>query len=230
VPGREVTFDGEGGVLFNKCLEDADCFRAYWTALDLVTHAVPGIESAALAEDSADLLAPWQEEERDNGRPDPESDEVDEIEEGVDETIEFAAGRQAEAEDWLAANEPPLVVSDHFSTPAGPALPGPNAPSSPARFVSSERSGRQLVAHLRLSSAGTVALRASMKTSKGRRRVCSASKAATGAGEWPLRCKLSRAAMDRLAQGPLKLKLVFTVAPAGGSAEAIVRSIRLARD
>jgi hypothetical protein len=32
VPNREVTFEGEGGVLFNKCLEDKACFRQYWEA------------------------------------------------------------------------------------------------------------------------------------------------------------------------------------------------------
>jgi len=97
LPHREVTFDGNGGVLFNKCLEDSECFRAYWAALNLVTHTLPGLDPHSFAESTADLLAPWQVAERANGRPEPNADSPEEVSDAVDESLDFIAGRQAEA-------------------------------------------------------------------------------------------------------------------------------------
>lgn len=228
VPGRAVTFDGPGGVLFNKCLEDKECFRAYWAGLNLVTHTIPGVDPIGLAESTANLLAPWQAEERTNGRAEPNSDEPGEIEDGVEETLDFAAGRQAEAEEWLAKNKPvegdPVVdpVSrqpDVAKPPAGPAL-------ALARTV---RSGRRLITDLQVSAAGQVSLRASFKAGKRRKRACTASKRAQAAGELSIRCRLSRAAMERLAKRPLRLKLRIRIALASGGEQIIVRNVKLAR-
>jgi hypothetical protein len=225
--GREVTFDGEGGVLFNKCLEDEQCFRAYWTALNGVTQAVPGIDPVVLAEDTADLLAPWQEDERDNGRPDPAADEADEVEDGVEETLEFAAGRQAEAEDWLAANEPPPIPDSPFSPPTAK---DPTSVTAPALlFVQSGRTARWITARLRLSGPGQVGLRATMRTRKGMKRACASSTRAGAAGELAVGCKLSRAALRRLNRGALRLELTFTLTLADGRTETLVRRIRLPR-
>lgn len=106
-PGREVTFDGEGGVLFNKCLEDEACFRAYWEALGGVRDSIAQLDPTALAESTADMLGPWQKEEEEHGRPEYNAAEIKEDKYGVDGTLDFIAGRQAEADAWLAAHEPP---------------------------------------------------------------------------------------------------------------------------
>jgi hypothetical protein len=223
-PGREVTFDGRGGVFFNKCLEDEECFRAYWAGLNFATHTIPGLDPGALAEDTADLLAPWQEEEQDNGRPEFDANEV---EAGVDETLAFIAGRQAEAEDWLAENEPPPIVDVQLPRPSGTQTP--TGPGAAALFAHSARSGRHLTTRLQLAGAGTVTLRVSMKGPKGRKKVCISSKRALAAGELAIGCRLSKAAMHVLAQQALRLRLTITIALADGRSETLVRSVRFAR-
>ncbi len=181
IPGRKVAFDGAGGVFFNKCLEDKECFRAYWAGLNLATHTIPDLDPAALAEDTADLLAPWQQEERDSGRPEPDADEAEEIEDGVEETLDFIAGRQAQAQAWLDENEPPPIVN--------PVLPGqkdapPSSKSGPALlFAHSGRTGRWVTARLQLSGPGSVGLRATIGTRKGIKRACASSTQAGAAGE-----------------------------------------------
>lgn len=223
--GREVTFDGSGGVFFNKCLEDRECFRAYWAGLNLATHTIPDLDPAALAEDTADLLTPWQEEEQDNGRPEFD---LGEIEDGVEETLDFIAGRQAEAEAWLEENEPPPTVD-----PVSPLTEREASRTSSSGplflFVQSGRTGRWVTAHLHLSGPGSIGLRATMRTRKGAKRVCASSTQAGSAGELAVGCRLSRAALKRLDQAALRLKLTFTLILADGRTETLVQNIRLQR-
>jgi hypothetical protein len=223
-PGREVTFDGPGGVFFNKCLKDKECFRAYWAGLNLATHTIPGLDPGTLAEDIADLLAPWQQDERDNsnGRAEFDGGEVDD---GVEETLDFISGRQAEAQAWLAENEPPPIVHDEPPSTSG--VPTPPGPAG--LFASSGRSGRHLTTRLQLSGAAKVTLHVSMKGPKGRKKVCASSKTIAGAGELAIGCRLTEAAMGALAKRALRLRLVITISLADGRAETIVRRIRFAR-
>ncbi len=231
IPGRKVTFDGPAGVFFNKCLADQECFRAYWAGLNLATHTIPGLDPGALAEDIADLLAPWQQEERDNGRPEPDADEAGEIEDGVEETLDFIAGRQAEAEAWLNENEPPpVVVVDPIDEPLDPgAQPSTGAPAPAALFSRAARAGRHLTVRLRISGPGTATLRGTIRTPKGKRKVCTAGQQASGPGKLALDCKLSAAAMNRLAQRALRVKFTITIVLADGRTETLVRSTRLPR-
>ncbi len=140
--GREVTFDGPGGILFNKCLEDEECFRAYWKALRNATDAIAVLDPHGLAEDTADLLAPWQAKEIADGRPEYDATEIKENKYGVDTTLAFIAGRQTEAEEWLAAHkpvepaEPNPTVNPGNSARLHPPIPrnqrsSLNAPSGP---------------------------------------------------------------------------------------------------
>jgi hypothetical protein len=223
IPGRKVTFDGPGGVFFNKCLEDKECFRAYWAGLNLATHAIPGLDPATLAEGTADLLAPWQEEEQDSGRPEFD---LGEISDGVEETLDFIAGRQAEAQAWLAENEPPPIPGP-FTPPIVKDPPPVTAPA--LLFAQARRSGRWVTARLQLSGPGQVGLRATMRTRKGTKRACASSTQAGAAGELAVGCKLSRAALGRLDQGALRLELTFTLTLADGRTETLVRRIRLPR-
>jgi hypothetical protein len=231
-PSREVTFEGKGGVLFNKCLEDAACFRQYWEALKEVTTAITAFGPQALAESTATTLAPWQAEEIANGRPEYDATEIKEGSFGVDETIEFIEGRQAEAETWLAENEPPPIEVPPINPPSGGSRQTPSVSTPPVPgllFVHSARSGRRLNATVQVAGAGFVSLRASVKTKKGRSRVCEGGTPIGAARKVTLRCKLSKAAMSALKRHVLRLKLIFTVTLADGRTETVVRFKRLAR-
>ncbi|HVY79221.1 MAG TPA: CotH kinase family protein [Solirubrobacterales bacterium] len=236
VPGRAVTFDGSGGVLFNKCLEDDECFHLYWDGLNLVTHTMRSLDPVALAEDTAALLAPWQEEEREEGRPDPEADEAGEIEDGVEETLGFAAGRQAEAEEWLAENEPagegeePSPEEKDSSGSAGntPASIQASPSAGPALLLGrSSRSGRQLITRVEVGTPGRVRLRATFRAGGKRKLACSASRRVRVVGRLALRCRLSDAAMRRLARHALSLRLSIAVVGAGGKKRTVVHDVRL---
>jgi hypothetical protein len=225
-PGREVTFDGEGGVLFNKCLEDEDCSRAYWEAVRDVHEAIVGLDPAAAAQAAADLLAPWQEEEREHGRPEYDAAETKEGKYGVDMTIEFILGRGAEAVAWLVANKPPSIPGA-FTSPI--VKDPPLVPAPALLFAHSGRTGRWVTARLQLSGPGSVGLRATMRTRKGTKRTCASSTQAGAAGELAVGCRLSRAALKRLEQGALRLALTFTLILADGRTETLVQNIRLPR-
>jgi hypothetical protein len=224
-PGREVTFDGKGGVLFNKCLEDEECFRLYWEALRAVTSTIAALGPASLAEDTAGLLAPWQAEEFAHGRPEYDPAEIKEDKYGVDNTVAFINGRQAEAEAWLAAHKPPPADIPRVPPPVH-VQPGP---SPLFLFSSAARSGRQLTARVQVAAAGFVSVRATIKAGKVRRRVCKGGARAGAAGEIALSCKLSRLAIDALEHGALRVKLVFTTMLNDGRTETVVRFKRLAR-
>jgi hypothetical protein len=231
-PGREVTFDGPGGLLFNKCLEDEGCFDLYWAALNGATGAIAALDPESLAEATADLLGPWQAEEIAHGRPEYDATEIKEDKYGVDSTLAFIADRQADAEAWLAENKPPepertpVVVID-------PEGLGPNPTSKSAGptllFERAKRSGRQLTAGVQLAAAGQVGLRASFQAGKHRKQACTVGERGQGPGGLVLRCALSEAAMVRLEHRALPLRLTFTIVPVSGGKETVVQNIRLAR-
>ncbi|HEX4463376.1 MAG TPA: CotH kinase family protein [Solirubrobacterales bacterium] len=230
VPNREVSFDGEGGVLFDKCLEDKTCFRLYWEALKSVTVAIAALGPQALAESTAAMLAPWQAEEIAHGRFEYDATDIEEGPYGVEETIEFIEGRQAEAEEWLAANVPSGEGTEEPEQGGGssgatrqsslksPAKsPAPGSLTVNALFVDHG----VLTSELGLSAPGRVGENVSMHTRKGRRRVCSIeNKPVTLAAT--LRCQLSKAAKRRLGEGDLRLKVTIGFAPQTGGAVAVV--------
>ncbi|HKT83011.1 MAG TPA: CotH kinase family protein [Solirubrobacterales bacterium] len=231
-PGREVTFDGPGGILFNKCLEDEECFNVYWQALRDATDAIAALDPQVLAEDIAGMLASWQAKEIADGRPEYDATEIKEDKYGVDTTLAFMENRRAEAETWLAENKPPEPEPEPQPI-VDTAGPGPNPPAKPAEpsllFERAKRSGRQLTTRVQVSAPGQVGLRATFKVGKKQRRACTTSKRAQAAGELVLHCKLSNAATERLASGALRLRLTIAIALAGGGKETATQNIRLAR-
>lgn len=223
-PGREVTFDGPGGVLFNKCLEDDQCFRAYWRAVRDVRVAIGNLNPTVLAEGSAALLASWQKEEIEQGRPEYDAKEIKESDTGVDATLEFIAGRSAEAYAWLAANIP----SGEQIEPGKPeeksvvTIPPPKPPAPGSLTVNGFTVDRGvLTTRLDFSAPGKVSENVSMHTRKGRRRVCFVeNKPVTLSAD--LHCRLSKAAKRRLGEGSLRLKVTIGFAPQDGGAAAVV--------
>lgn len=238
VPNREVTFGGEGGVLFDKCLEDEACFRLYWEALKSVTVSIAALGPQALAESTATMLAPWQAEEIAHGRFEYDATDIEEGPYGVEETIEFIEGRQAEAEEWLAANAPSgedteepeqgggISGATRQSSLKSPAKsPAPGSLTVNALFVDHG----VLTSELGLSAPGRVGQNVSMHTRKGRRRVCSIeNKPVTLAAT--LRCQLSRAAKRRLGEGDLRLRVTIGFAPQTGGAVAVISRTITARE
>jgi hypothetical protein len=225
--GREVTFDGPGGVLFNKCLEDDQCFRAYWRAVRDVRVAIGNLNPTVLAEDSADLLAPWQKEEIEDGRPEYNAEEIKESDTGVDATLEFIAGRSAEAYAWLASNIPSgeLIEPGKTEGKPGGTVPPPPPPKSPSPGSLAVHGFAVdhgvLTARLSFSAPGGVSENVSMHTKKGRRRVCSIPNKSVALAV-NLRCQLSKAAKRRLSEGRLRLRVVLGFAPQDGGAAAVL--------
>lgn len=233
-PGREVTFDGPGGVLFNKCLEDDQCFRAYWRAVRDVRIAIGNLNPLALAESSAALLAPWQEEEIEQGRPEYGAKEIKESDTGVDATLEFIAGRSAEAYAWLAANIPsgeliePEKAEEKSANTVSPPSPAKTPPAGSLTVSGFLVERGVLTTRLGFSAPGKVSENVSMRTEKGRRRVCAVeNKPVTLAAN--LRCQLSKAAKRRLSEGPLRLKVILGFAPQDGGAAAVLSRTITAR-
>jgi hypothetical protein len=239
-PSREVTFDGNGGVLFNKCIEDEACFRQYWEALKGVAETIATLGPQALAESTAAMLGPWQAEEMANGRPEYDAMEIREGSFGVEETIEFIEGRQAEAEQWLTANEPPAEEpggeeEGGSEEGKGGEAPVEETPSSsgaapiPLNTVPTSGSvniNRLVVVkgaidvHLGVSGPGSVAEWVSMRTAAGRRNVCTVSSRPVAAPTAMVRCHLSRTARRRLALHRVRLEINISFAPQDGGAEA----------
>ncbi len=231
-PGREVTFDGNGGVLFNKCLEDDQCFRAYWRAVRDVRVAIGNLNPVALAESSAALLAPWQAEEIAHGRPEYDADEIKEGDNGVDETLAFIAGRSAEAYEWLAANVPSgeLIEPEKSAKTTSPPAPAKTPPPGFLTVNGFVVARGVLTTRLGFSVPGRVSENVSMRTDKGRRRVCAVeNKPVTLAAN--LHCQLSKAAKRRLSEGQLRLKVILGFAPQDGGAAAVLsRTIIVRKD
>ncbi len=238
-PDREVTFDGKGGVLFDKCLEDEQCFHAYWRAVRDVRVAIANLDPAALAESSAILLGPWQAEESAHGRPEYDAEEIKEGKNGLEETLEFIIGRSAEAYSWLAANAPPgeeiePEKPEEKSTGTPPPPPQPPSPAKVPAPGSLAVNGfivnhTTLRTRLGFSAPGTASENVSMGTERGRRRVCSVEGQAVSFLA-TLRCQLSKAARQRLSEGPLRLRVTLGFVPGDGGAAAVAsRSITAPR-
>jgi CotH kinase protein/RTX calcium-binding nonapeptide repeat (4 copies) len=122
---RRLAFDGEGGVMFNECLDDASCFALYVDAVGEVRSLVVGLGLDSLAASTAALLAPWQEQ-------DPRrEDSLEEIQTAVAATRDFLAVRHCDAEAWLFGSGSGCVVSGGVTAPPiTPAAP-PITPGTP---------------------------------------------------------------------------------------------------
>ncbi|MGH2976562.1 MAG: CotH kinase family protein [Solirubrobacterales bacterium] len=234
VPSREVTFDGKGGVLFNKCLEDNACFRLYWEALGEVTEAVASLGPEVLAEDAAELLEPWQVQERAHGRPDPESDAAGEVEAALHESLDFIDGRQGEAEEWLLGHVPP-------TPPSAPAVIGKGSssvaqsppPTAPNVHPKLRRIDRRALSHgivavdVAVPGPGRLAQLVLIRTAHGLRRACHASRDVSGAGMVTVRCHLPSAIRHRPGNRRLRFQIRIRFTPATGSPTVIKRPLDL---
>jgi hypothetical protein len=235
IPHRIVSFDNEGGVMFNLCLEDEACRQLYWEALGKVTDAVEAIEPGEFLTSTAAMLAPWQQREREFGRPERTASQV---EAALSETAEFIANRPAEAREWLAANEPPAPEEEGEEEPQTPPVltpsppgpsPAPGPPSGPGHLGRNKRAGSHLTLGIGLAGPASVRVLATMGR-EGRRVVaCKGSADFAAGGRQEIVCTLSPAALERLSEHALPLRLRVAVFPLAGGREVLARSIRLTR-
>jgi spore coat protein CotH len=104
-----LEFDGDAGVLFDRCLADSSCAEMYRRSLrDLKARIVAG-RLDSLATTTAALLKPWQELEQGNGGR--HEYDLGQIETAVQATRDFVAARPAELDSWLAAQPSPVPAS-----------------------------------------------------------------------------------------------------------------------
>lgn len=123
---RRLAFDGEGGVMFTKCLNDTTCLAWYRDAVREVRSLVAELDLDSRAADTAALLAPWQEQ-------DPRREySLEGIQAAVGATRDFLAVRPRDAEAWLSAPAPPLGPGP---TRPGPPAPPPSCKGIPATIV-----------------------------------------------------------------------------------------------
>lgn len=240
IPHRIVSFDNEGGVMFNLCLEDEACRRLYWKALSSVTDAVEAVEPDEFLTATGAMLAPWQQREREFGRPETTAPQV---KAALAETAEFIANRSAEAREWLVTNEPPAPEEENEEggeeePPQAPpaatsSIPGPSpAPSPPLRpghLGRSKRAGNHL--RLGISLAGPASAQALGTMGRAGRWViaCKGNADFTTGGRKSIDCALSPAALERLSEHALPLRLRVVISSVASGREVLVRSLRLAR-
>ena len=189
-----VAFDGEAGLLFDRCLADPDCLAMYRKALAEVRQTSAGLGLDALAQSLAASLQPWQ-------AIDPRREHSPaEIAAGVDATREFISERPGELTEWLGDGPAPGGPEVPRDTPVATAtLSVPVAKADqPAQVGRSTLVRGVLVSRLSVPEAGQLIQRAQIKTAKGDAKICSTSVEAGGGGQLTLRCRLSAFALRRL--------------------------------
>lgn len=210
---NHLPFDGPAGLMFEKCLADSGCEAAYVGALEDVQVTVPQLKLDTLAVCTAEMLAPWQRiEEEESTRFEYDAGE---IADAVAETRTFIASRPDELADFLGdagpaqpapvdscpAEEPevPLVTS---LVQMGP-LTEQRVAAKAGTLGRIARKGKRLQVSVFSPAAGPLKLTARIAGRRGAL-VCS-SRTTVGAGTSTLPCRLSRAAVEALEEGPLRL-------------------------
>ena len=92
-----ATYDGHS-IMFTRCLADTTCAALYRNAVDTVTSTIGALHLHALADATAIVLAPWQQQ-------DPRREQsLEDIDVGVADVRHFLDVRPGDATAWLEAN------------------------------------------------------------------------------------------------------------------------------
>lgn len=230
---NHLPFDGEAGLMFEKCLADSGCESTYKGALELVQTTVPALKLDTLAVCTAEMLAPWQQlEEEESSRFEYDAGE---IADAVAETRTFLAGRPGELADFLE-NTAPTEAAPVDTCPVDEPEPEqpfvqvrgegppPTEQSPAAKLGSISRKGKRLRVSLVSPRSGRVKLTAKTMGRRGVR-VCGR-RTRVEAGKRTVSCRLSRAAIKKLEDGPLRLQVRVRFLAAGTS---FARKVRLPR-
>lgn len=231
---NHLPFDGEAGVMFENCLADSGCEALYENALGDVQTTAPLLKLDTLAVCTAELLAPWQQLEREEGNR--FENDAGEIAGAVAETRGFIASRPDELADYLgntAPGEPapaetcPVAAPEQPFVPVRAAGPPPTERSPAGTLGSISRRGKRLRVSVVSPGSGPLKLTATISGRRGAR-VCSRL-TTVEAGERTVSCRLSRAAISKLEDGPLRLSVSVRFLDDGASLSRQARLPRLRR-
>ena len=145
---RHLAFDGQAGLMFNKCLADPACEALYRQELRAVGKTISNLDLNSLALKTAALLEPWEQQEQANSR---HEHDLTAIQNAVDQARGFIADRPGELAAFLGPEEPPRLPQAVETAPesAAPSL------AVPSLFVGhSRREHAALVTYLRLPGPG----------------------------------------------------------------------------
>lgn len=217
---QRLSFDGPGGLLFNKCLADPACDALYRTELRSVGNTISGLGLGALGAQTAALLEPWES-------ADPRLEHPGSVKGAVADTLAFVADRPGELAEWLGAEETPF---DAMTTASLRTEPEPKATAVPSLYVGHSRlEGRVLSTHLWFLEAGRVSQTAKVKRKRSSVKACSVKAKVTRTGPFTLRCKLSAAIFRRLRAHGLTLRVLTSFSPKTAAPESSFDRVRLAR-
>lgn len=235
------SFASKGGLLFEQCLAEEACFAAYAAALEATEESTTGLGMVAKAEALAAQLAPWQEQEL----ADSERAEWDlrDIEDGLEDTLEFFDERPDVLAGWLDTGElpeepkeePEVIEPDEVIETPNPFEEVPRVPQPigiDGRLeLDRSRLGRGLaLVRAAVSGPGTLSLVGNYGPAEARRRACTVAARQVQAGRAILHCRLYAATRRRLARAPLTLRLSVSFKPGdGGPPRTVPRLARLPR-
>jgi CotH kinase protein len=242
---KHLAFEGEAGVLFDKCIADEACLDTYWNSLTTALAAAKELDLPARAEALDALVRPWEEEEQHDGRFHYTRAQARAT---VEETVRYATQRVAEAESWLAAHVPPAKEgggAEFGELPPSPPSPPPSGgqgsppgasathPAEPAatngrpRLLGLHRQGANLRTSLLLTSSATVEERATAVIDRRRRLACSTPPKPRTAGAQVVLCKLRPSVRRALRDGSLTLRVVTVVRGGEGAVAKLRQTVRL---
>lgn len=233
---NHLPFDGEAGVMFEGCLADPGCESLYEGALETVQTTIPSLKLDTLAVCTAEMLAPWQQLEEDESTR--FEYDAGEIAAAVTETRAFIAGRPDELADFLG-NAGPAQPAPVDSCPAEEPeaeqplvpymvqMPPPTEQGAAVKAATLgriARKGKLLRVGVFSPTAGSLKLAA--KTAGRRGALVCSSRTTVGAGTTTVSCRLSRAALKALEDGPVRLVVSVRVPT---DPEPLTRQARLPR-
>jgi hypothetical protein len=216
---ERLDFDAPGGVLFDDCLADVGCAAIYRAAAEEVLKTLPSLGLSTKARCAAEALRPFQQAEAEAATATRVPPSATLIADRVHADRVFMESRAAELADWLGVPGP---APDHSEPPCVEPERTPPPPGIPSRHeVHLNRvavAARVLVAHLSTDSSGSVDLRATLRTRRGRVSACRRDDRRVAPGFSTLRCRLTPAARKFLSLRWRKMRVavVFT-APDGAS-------------
>lgn len=235
---NHLPFEGEAGLMFEKCLADSACEGLYADALGTVQTTVPLLKLDTLAVCTAELLAPWQQLEEEEGTR--FEYDAGEIAAAVTETREFITTRPDELADHLG-NSAPAEPGPVDSCPADEPGPGPETKSDPppplisklptpvpAKIRAVSRKGKRLRVEVVSPTSGALKLIAKTTGRRGTR-VCGSRKVLATSGKARISCRLSAAALEALRDGPLRLNISVRFPSGPAAKNPLTRQVRLPR-
>lgn len=215
---RRIGFDGPGGLLFNGCLGEAECFGRYVAALQALQGQVSALDPDGLAVSTAALLKPWQElEEAESSRGERD---VAEIEAAVAKVRQYIAERPGELAAWLAVHAPKPIV-------LGP--PPPRRQKGKLKLTGVAKSRRWVGLRLQVPVAGKLSERGVWHRRAGDLTVCADKLIVSAARIAELHCRLSVVALDRLRERSLALGFLIRLRSDDGDTEKLGVMVRLPR-